>query len=60
LRRVPPRGSLPSPPQSLIQRAQHVVVHTAREALREACAKAGLKLQFDNERDPTAVVGVQR
>jgi type II secretion system protein L len=39
---------------------QRVDGRAAREALREACAKSGLKLQFDNERDPTAVVGVQR
>jgi general secretion pathway protein L len=39
---------------------QRVDGRAAREALRDACAKAGLKLQFDNERDPTAVVGVQR
>jgi type II secretion system protein L len=31
----------------------------AREQLRQACARLGLKLQFDNERDPTAVVSVQ-
>ena len=39
---------------------QRVDGRAAREALRDACAKAGLTLQFDNERDPTAVVGVQR
>jgi general secretion pathway protein L len=31
----------------------------AREQLREACARAGLRLQFDNERDPVATLGVQ-
>ncbi len=31
----------------------------ARDQLRQACARLGLKLQFDNERDPTAVVSVQ-
>lgn len=30
-----------------------------RDALRQACASRGLRLQFDNERDPTAVVSVQ-
>jgi general secretion pathway protein L len=31
----------------------------AREQLRDACARAGLRLQFDNERDPVATVGIQ-
>ncbi len=31
----------------------------AREQLREACSRVGLKLQFDNEREPTATVGLQ-
>lgn len=30
-----------------------------RETLRKASAQRGLRLQFDNERDPTAVVSVQ-
>jgi general secretion pathway protein L len=32
---------------------------TAREQLTEACARAGLRLRFDNERDPTATVAIQ-
>jgi general secretion pathway protein L len=31
----------------------------AREQLRQACARAGLRLQFDNEREPMATVGLQ-
>lgn len=31
----------------------------AREQLREACAAAGLTLQFDSDREPTATVGLQ-
>jgi hypothetical protein len=31
----------------------------AREQLREACARAGLKLQFDNDREPVATLAVQ-
>ena len=31
----------------------------AREALRQACARLGMRLQFDNERDLTAKVTVQ-
>jgi general secretion pathway protein L len=38
---------------------QRVDGRAAREQLREQCARAGLKLQFDNERDPTATVGLQ-
>jgi general secretion pathway protein L len=38
---------------------QRVDGRAAREALREACARAGLKLQFDGEREPTATVGLQ-
>jgi general secretion pathway protein L len=38
---------------------QRVDGRAAREQLREACARAGLRLQFDNERDPTATVGLQ-
>lgn len=30
-----------------------------RDELRQACARLGLRLQFDNERDPTATVTVQ-
>ena len=33
--------------------------NTARDGLRQACARLGLKLQFDNERDLTAKVTVQ-
>jgi general secretion pathway protein L len=40
-------------------RAERVDGRAAREQLREACARAGLKLQFDNEREPTATVGLQ-
>jgi general secretion pathway protein L len=38
---------------------QRVDGRAVREQLREQCARAGLKLQFDNERDPTATVGLQ-
>ena len=38
---------------------QRVDGRAAREQLREACARAGLKLQFDGEREPTATVGLQ-
>ena len=38
---------------------QRVDGRAAREQLREACARGGLKLQFDGEREPTATVGVQ-
>jgi general secretion pathway protein L len=38
---------------------QRVDGRAAREQLRDACARAGLRLQFDNERDPTATVGLQ-
>jgi general secretion pathway protein L len=38
---------------------QRVDGRAAREQLRDACARAGLKLQFDGEREPTATVGVQ-
>jgi general secretion pathway protein L len=38
---------------------QRVDGRAAREQLREQCARAGLKLQFENERDPTATVGLQ-
>ena len=38
---------------------QRVDGRAAREQLRDACARAGLKLQFDNERDPVATLGVQ-
>ena len=38
---------------------QRVDGRAAREQLREACARAGLRLQFDNEREPTATVGLQ-
>jgi len=38
---------------------QRVDGRAAREQLREQCSRAGLKLQFDNERDPTATVGLQ-
>jgi general secretion pathway protein L len=31
----------------------------AREALQQACARLGMRLQFDNERDLTAKVTVQ-
>jgi general secretion pathway protein L len=37
---------------------QRVDGRAAREQLREACARAGLRLQFDNEREPTATVGL--
>lgn len=30
----------------------------AREQLRQACARAGLRLTFDNDRDPTATVAI--
>jgi len=38
---------------------QRVDGRAAREQLREACARAGLRLQFDNDREPTATVGLQ-
>jgi general secretion pathway protein L len=38
---------------------QRVDGRAAREQLREACARSGLRLQFDGEREPTATVGVQ-
>jgi general secretion pathway protein L len=38
---------------------QRVDGRAAREQLRDACARAGLRLQFDNEREPTATVGLQ-
>jgi len=38
---------------------QRVDGRAAREQLRQACARAGLRLEFDNERDPTASVGLQ-
>jgi hypothetical protein len=38
---------------------QRVDGRAAREQLRETCARAGLRLQFDNEREPTATVGLQ-
>lgn len=38
---------------------QRVDGRAAREQLREACARAGLKLVFDGEREPTATVGLQ-
>ena len=31
----------------------------ARDGLRQACARLGMRLQFDNERDLTAKVTVQ-
>jgi general secretion pathway protein L len=37
---------------------QRVDGRAAREQLREACARAGLRLQFDTEREPTATVGL--
>ena len=39
--------------------AQRVDGRAARDQLRDACARAGLLLQFDNERDPTATVKVR-
>ena len=38
---------------------QRVDGRAAREQLREQCTRAGLKLQFDNEREPTASIGLQ-
>jgi general secretion pathway protein L len=38
---------------------QRVDGRAAREQLREACARAGLWLPCDGEREPTATVGVQ-
>jgi len=38
---------------------QRVDGRAAREQLRQACARAGLVLTFDNERDPTATVALQ-
>ncbi|MFM1991640.1 MAG: Cholera toxin secretion protein epsL [Pseudomonadota bacterium] len=38
---------------------QRVDGRAAREQLREACTRAGLSLQFDNERDPVATVGIR-
>ncbi|HYF60959.1 MAG TPA: type II secretion system protein GspL [Burkholderiaceae bacterium] len=38
---------------------QRVDGRAAREQLRDACARAGLRLQFDNEREPTATVALQ-
>jgi general secretion pathway protein L len=38
---------------------QRVDGRAAREQLRQACARAGLRLEFDNERDPTASVALQ-
>ncbi|HVL57707.1 MAG TPA: type II secretion system protein GspL [Burkholderiaceae bacterium] len=40
-------------------RPQQVETPAARDALREACARQGLRLQFDNERDPRATVRLQ-
>jgi general secretion pathway protein L len=39
--------------------SQRVDGRAAREQLRQACARAGLRLTFDNERDPTATVALQ-
>jgi general secretion pathway protein L len=38
---------------------QRVDGRAAREQLRQACARAGLRLEFDNDRDPTASVALQ-
>lgn len=38
---------------------QRVDGRAAREQLRDVCARAGLRLQFDNERDASATVGMQ-
>ncbi len=38
---------------------QRVDGRAAREQLRDACARSGLRLQFDGEREPTATVGLQ-
>jgi general secretion pathway protein L len=40
-------------------RPQQVETAAARDALRDACARQGLRLQFDNERDPRATVRLQ-
>lgn len=40
-------------------RPDRVDGRAAREQLREACAGAGLKLQFDSDREPTATVSIQ-
>jgi general secretion pathway protein L len=38
---------------------QLVEGRAAREQLTEALARSGLRLRFDNERDPTATVVIQ-
>jgi len=38
---------------------QRVDGRAAREQLRQSCARAGLRLTFDNDRDPTATVALQ-
>jgi len=38
--------------------AARVDGRAAREQLRQACARAGLRLTFDNDRDPTATVAI--
>jgi general secretion pathway protein L len=40
-------------------RPDRVDGRAARDQLRQACTRAGLKLDFDNEREPTATVGLQ-
>jgi hypothetical protein len=40
-------------------RPDRVDGRAAREQLRQACTRAGLKLEFDNDREPTATVGLQ-
>ena len=40
-------------------RPERVDSRAMREQLREACARSGLILRFDNDRDPTATIGVQ-
>lgn len=40
-------------------RPERVDSRAMREQLGEACARSGLILRFDNDRDPTATIGVQ-
>jgi general secretion pathway protein L len=40
-------------------RPQRVDGRAAREQLQDACRRAGLRLTFDNDREPTATVGLQ-
>lgn len=40
-------------------RPDRVDGRAAREQLRQACTRAGLKLEFDSDREPTATVGLQ-